>query len=713
MVTQVSKNFALEIISINFLKKEVFMKKCTVLRLAIVSLLFLFITANANVWYVHPDLPLNSIQTAMDNCSIDDTVLVAAGTYYENLNWPNIQGIDIISESGPELTIIDGGGTDIVIRITTAVDATTIIKGFTIRNGFSDYGWFGGGGIFCENSSPTITDNIITNNKARCGGGIVCYQMSSPVITYNIISENTAFDSAGGIACYRGSSPYISYNFITTNIANYGGGGIVCKENSSPTITGNIITGNTAVGYDGGGIGCFWNSSPIITNNTIYKNSTVGSGGGIKCFGNSSPIITNNIITNNNGGGIYCEIASPTITYNNVWNNTPGDFGGCSPGTGCISADPLFMDPNVIDYHLQHGSPCIDAGDNNAPGVPEFDFDGNPRILDGDGDEIAIVDMGAFELNTPVGTDVVVQPIDNTTGTTPATITFDNVTQAGQTTLTTSESGPEPPIGFQLGTPAIYYDFNTTALYVGNITICIDYSDQIFDDEENLELLHYESGKWKDRTISLDTDANIICARVTSFSTFAIFEQLTPEEQIENLITRVEDLIADGTLNQGQGNALISKLNAALMNLQKGKIEPAINELQAFINQVEAFINAGILSEEVGQSLIDDANQIINQLQGKGTPGTDMEPVIQNTFVLEQSYPNSKVKINFSLPQNCFVTLKVYNIVGNEIVSLVNAEKLAGNYAVDFDGRHLPSGVYLFRLHAGEFTKTKKMILIK
>lgn len=83
---------------------------------------------------------------------------------------------------------------------------------------------------------------------------------------------------------------------------------------------------------------------------------------------------------------------------------------------------------------------------------------------------------------------------------------------------------------------------------------------------------------------------------------------------IESLIGRVEDLVNAGILNQGQGNALIAKLEAAAQQLDKGNVNTAINQLQAFINQVNALINSGILSPEDGQPLIDTANGIINQL---------------------------------------------------------------------------------------------------
>jgi len=92
----------------------------------------------------------------------------------------------------------------------------------------------------------------------------------------------------------------------------------------------------------------------------------------------------------------------PTIGYNDVWNNTGGDYYGCSAGLNDISEDPLFVDPAVDDYHLQPGSPCIDLGDNTAvPPELTTDFEGDPRIVDGDGDTIAVVDMGADEYLPP------------------------------------------------------------------------------------------------------------------------------------------------------------------------------------------------------------------------------------------------------------------------------------------------------------------------
>jgi hypothetical protein len=126
-----------------------------------------------------------------------------------------------------------------------------------------------------------------------------------------------------------------------------------------------------------------------------------GDGGGGIYSVSSSPAITNNIITgntsNSGGSGIHCDSSFPSITYNDVWGNFPLNYSGCGAGTASISEDPLFVDPTISGYQLRAGSPCIDTGDNEAPGLPESDLDVNPRIVDGDGDGAAVIDMGAFE----------------------------------------------------------------------------------------------------------------------------------------------------------------------------------------------------------------------------------------------------------------------------------------------------------------------------
>jgi hypothetical protein len=85
-------------------------------------------------------------------------------------------------------------------------------------------------------------------------------------------------------------------------------------------------------------------------------------------------------------------------------------------------------------------------------------------------------------------------------------------------------------------------------------------------------------------------------------------------------------------------------------------------------------------------------------------------------FILNQNYPNPfnpVTSIKYTLINTQFVSLKVYDVLGNEITTLVNEEKQSGNYKIDFNALNLPSGVYFYRLQAGAFNETRKMILLK
>ncbi|MBZ0202734.1 MAG: T9SS type A sorting domain-containing protein, partial [Ignavibacteria bacterium] len=83
---------------------------------------------------------------------------------------------------------------------------------------------------------------------------------------------------------------------------------------------------------------------------------------------------------------------------------------------------------------------------------------------------------------------------------------------------------------------------------------------------------------------------------------------------------------------------------------------------------------------------------------------------------LSQNYPNPfnpSTKIDFSLPNSSNVELKIFDVLGREVYTLLNEEFAAGNYSVDFNASELPSGMYFYKLTSGEFSEVKKMVLIK
>ena len=174
--------------------------------------------------------------------------------------------------------------------------------------------------------------------------------------------------------------------------------------------------------------------------------------------------------------------------------------------------------------------------------------------------------------NTPGGTNVTVQIGQ-------ATVTFANVTAAGDTTLATSAVGPPPQAGFKLGNPPTYYDLATTASFSGSVNVCIDYTGIAFDKEASLKLFHFEDPDWTDATLSLDTATHTICGGVTSLSPFAIFEpaiqsfaQLAASVKIERTEREFE---VKGTFTLGAGSDGIHPLTEEV-TLQVGTFAATI-----------------------------------------------------------------------------------------------------------------------------------------
>jgi len=295
--------------------------------LTIALSILLFVSVDARIRHVPSEYP--TIQDGINDCSGGDTLLVAPGTYYENINFNGqylVLASTFLTTGNPDFinsTVIDGGSASRVMTFETGEDSRAVVTGFTITNGYSD----NGGAVYCENSSPVISNNVIVNNTA------------------------------------------------STGFWPYGqGAGIYC-DNSEATILNNLIINNHAGETDGGrggGIFC-QDSSPDIINNTFFGNETNGYGGAI--FSSSSfPVITNCILWGNSapeGSEIYYEGDPPQVTYSDVYAGWSGE--------GNINSNPEFRDRNQGDFHLMstaygypYDSPCIDAG---APYIRDIALD--------------------------------------------------------------------------------------------------------------------------------------------------------------------------------------------------------------------------------------------------------------------------------------------------------------------------------------------------
>lgn len=417
---------------------------------ALASVIFVIVPVSADVIRVPADAP--TIQEAIDVAVDGDTVLVAPGTYVENIDFIG-KAITVTSDSGPEVTIIDGNAAGSVVTFGSGEQSTSLFSGFTVQNGRADLGP-GGGGIQILDASPTINNNLITNNSACTGLGVSVF-FASPIIQGNIIADNTnGYCPAGrgaGINIGGVANAQILDNIISNNGGVIGsGGGIALNSAGNPTIRGNVIDGNSVTGSGGGiyminlsdaliiqniitnniavdqGGGIYWSVpssglGPLLVNNTIADND-VGEGLGSAIFAegfDAHPLLVNNIIVGTPGQtALYCggfnDLSFPILEFNNIHSDGAPAYGGfCDDQTGLngnISADPEFANPDLFDFRLSPDSPAIDRGDNEAPDLPDSDFDKNDRIVDGDGDGEAVVDMGALEFNAIMGVAIDIRP---------------------------------------------------------------------------------------------------------------------------------------------------------------------------------------------------------------------------------------------------------------------------------------------------------------
>ena len=365
-----------------------------------------------------------TIQAGINAAKQGDTVLVAPGTYVENINFMG-KAITVKSSGGATTTIIDGSSAAPVAAFVSKENANSILRDFTLQNGFaSDFPSIGGG-VFIRGSSPTIRNNVIRNNYAPSDGGGVGIYFGSPVIVHNKITQNYA-SLGGGIAVFGKSRSRILSNVIDRNKAG-NGGGVELYGAEKVLFENNKIVGNRA-GYAGGGFYILYHENDaVIVQNLIAKNRGVSGSQIYILIGprkSGFALINNTIVSAPNGGadaavvadgfnknvvienniiyaigdksGLLCNPdyldGPPIVRFNDSFHATSpytGSCAGLAGSSGNISADPLFVTKS--NYQLQPGSPAIDAGSNTAPDLPGKDFAGHARIVGN------AVDLGVYE----------------------------------------------------------------------------------------------------------------------------------------------------------------------------------------------------------------------------------------------------------------------------------------------------------------------------
>lgn len=286
-------------------------------------------------------------------------------------------------------------------------------------------------------SSPSLVDVIFSGNSAGLNGGAIYNNGyggdSSPSFVGVIFSDNRAESDGGamfnqgGASLSGGSSPSMVGVIFSGNSAEFNGGAIYNNGSggsSSPSFTNVSFFGNFS-GSSGGAVyndGSEGSNIPIFTNVTFSGNSSGGFGGAMfnltEDGGTSSPVLRNSIVWNNKdksgnntlSASIYNLSATVLPTHSLVQGAGASGDGWTTDasfvdGGGNIDQNPNFISPvnpssaptTAGNLRLQSSSPAVDAGSNTYITVPT-DLEGNGRIVDGNNDGTAVVDMGAYEV---------------------------------------------------------------------------------------------------------------------------------------------------------------------------------------------------------------------------------------------------------------------------------------------------------------------------
>lgn len=331
------------------------------------------------------------------------------GPHFENYDDNSLHVLDASGTGGAALDgfTIRGGHANGEVHVDRlgagllAAAGSVSIRHCIFRDNFAD---IDGAGVFAEHSgSIEIDDCAFVENLAIVGAGLHTDDIESVTVTGTTFTDNTALAGGGGVFCVYGTSVVFVDCDFRGNLGGYGqggsGGGLLIGLGTGAVVTDCFFADNRA-GFNGGGA----NLADALVINCVFSRNEASQGGGLATSNEVS--VFNSSFGQNLGNAIAGDGTAQVEVVNSIlWGSDPGpiemlgtisiaysNVEGGWPGVGNIDADPLFVQPGTDDLRLGFGSPCVDAGLNEAlPEGVDLDIDGNPRIQNG------IVDMGAYE----------------------------------------------------------------------------------------------------------------------------------------------------------------------------------------------------------------------------------------------------------------------------------------------------------------------------
>ena len=406
---------------------------------------------------------------------------------------------------GPAPYVIPWGGG--LLKYPVTIDATT------------QPGYAGKPLIYLEDDRDTGSGFIIRADGCTIRG--LRIENTSASGAPSFIAMRIEGDSTVVESCDLRVAPGATNYTVSIRFANF------CVVGGSPE-TANIIE----TGYDAPGV--YVASSSSSTRNSIRFNSIRSplSGAGLAIDLNPWGVNANDTLDLDFGANHkqnypvltgYSGATSQVMGYLSSWVSADYDID--------LYANALCDPSGYGDAELYIGSVSVTT---DAAGYAAFTANvaprqGRPYITATATDTLgntSELSLCLFSINTPVGSGVVAMPLDST-GASPVTLTFDNVSTEGNTWLELSDTGPAMPGSFMAVDPATYYNLETDAVYTGNVEVCITYDeDALVVPEDLVRILHWDTtgtpDQWVDITTSVDTVSNEVWGTTAELSPFVI-----------------------------------------------------------------------------------------------------------------------------------------------------------------------------------------------
>jgi len=533
-----------------------------------------------------------------------------------------------------------------------------------------------GGGVHCTHSSITISNNTFRYNFAtRNGGGLCLSDSSHATATDNLFASNTAYRGAG-MRCIRFSLATVSGNLFTKNHGYDTAGGLSCSY-SDAVVTSNVFEENSA--RFGGGIN-IRHCAPTIVNNLVENNQAT-FGGGMNCR-YSQATIENNIISSNfadQGGGIYSGRSNLTIRDNVISNNS-----AIQGGAAYFENSSSYIEDNSIAFNSaeQRGGGFYWAS--------SFESTIRNTILWGD---IA-----------PEGSEIY-----HSYGSNP-TVTYCDV------------QGGWPGIG-NIDADPIFMGPEKEDFYLRWRSRCIDTGDPFLTDPDGTRS---DIGAFY---FNQDVDGII---------------ELYPHDTPIVIPPEGGDIIYDGWVFNFLGHPRSADIWMFAFVPETGQYGPIhlyenvrLPSDSLGMNHITEHVpGVAPAGEYVFVSYVGDYPTIIDSsyfyftksgsvggviapwFEGEGwfKELSSAESNLPTDYALSQNYPNpfnATTTINYQLPADGYVKLEAYNTLGQKVATLADSKQQAGYRSVVWDASEFSSGIYFYKLTAGDFKETKKVMLIK